>query len=156
MKNNKSKLEVIIREKANIKSRQWWLKCYKKIKEQLITYLPKQKSKLLDESNLSLLVTKDREIQKLNHIFRKKNKATDVLSFHLNKNHQTQQKYLGDIIISVETAKRQAYTKGVSIDKELTLLFIHAYLHLLGYDHMKINEEKIMFTLQDKVLDKCF
>ncbi len=155
MKDKKANFEIIIRSNASIKSRQWWKICYKKIKMNLLKLLPKSKVKLLTKNSLSLLVTKDKEIKKLNHLFRKKRKPTDVLSFHLSKNQQQEQKYLGDIVISVETAKRQAYTNGVSFENELKMLFIHAYLHLLGYDHIRIKDRKIMFSLQNKILDKC-
>jgi len=148
-------LEIVIRPQAKIKSRQWWTNSYKKINRFLNLYLPKNKSLFLKRKGLSLLVTNDKEIRDLNKRFRKKNKPTDVLSFQLERNNQIKQKYLGDIIISVETARKQAHIKGVSIDKELKMLFIHACLHLLGYDHMAKKEAKIMFLLQEKILGKC-
>lgn len=147
--------QIVIRPQAKIKSRQWWINSYKKINRLLNLYLPKIKSSFFRKKGLSLLLTNDKEIRDLNKKFRKKNKPTDVLSFQLERNNQIKQKYLGDIIISAETARKQAHTKGVSIDKELKMLFIHACLHLLGYDHMTKKEAKIMFLLQEKILGKC-
>jgi probable rRNA maturation factor len=148
-------LEIVIRPKIKIKSRQWWISSYKKIYRLLNTYLPETKSKFLKRSTLCLLVTNNKEIQNLNKKFRKINKPTDVLSFHLDKNKQIKQKYLGDIVISIETARRDAHTKGISLDKELKMLLIHANLHLLGYDHITKKGGKIMFSLQEKILGKC-
>ena len=80
------------------------------------------------------------------------NKPTDVLSFHLKLNEQKKQNYLGDIMISLETAKRQAKQKGIKLEKELKTLLIHGYLHLIGYDHKLEKEAKIMFSLQNNLL----
>ena len=147
--------QIIVRPKTKIKSRQWWTNSYKKINRLLSLYLPKSKSMFLKRKGLFLLITNDTEIRDLNKKFRKKNKPTDVLSFQLDKNKQIKQKYLGDAVISAETARKQAHIKGVSIDKELKMLFIHACLHLLGYDHTRKKEAKSMFLLQEKILDKC-
>ena len=148
-------LEIVIRPQAKIKSRQWWINSYKKINRFLNLYLPKKKSLFLKKKGICLLLTNDKEIRDLNKNFRKRNNPTDVLSFQLDKNNQIKQKYLGDIIISVETARKQAHIKGISIDKELKMLFIHACLHLLGYDHVTKYQKKIMFSIQEKVLSKC-
>ena len=147
-------VDVIIRNNSNIRSRQWWTNHGNTIKNELIKHLPKSKKKTVKACSLTLLISNDKEIQDLNREFRKKNKSTDVLSFHIDKKLQYKKKYLGDIIISQETAKKQAKKKKVSLNKELLLLFIHGYLHLLGYDHIEQNERKIMFSIQDKILEK--
>ena len=59
---------------------------------------------------------------------------------------------LGEIYISFEKAKEQALAYGHSLDRELKFLFVHGLLHLLGYDHMNEEDEKVMFRLQDEIL----
>ncbi len=88
-------------------------------------------------SELSIVLTDDREIQKLNADYRGKDKPTDVLSFPLleGAGEKHTQGLLGDIVISIPTAKRQAKEFGVSEKEELLRLLIHGCLHLLGYDH---------------------
>ena len=143
---------MIIRKNCNIKSRQWWLKYFKKLQVLLIKHLPKEKAKLIKESILTLLITNNFEIKKLNSKYRKINKPTDVLSFYLNKPEQIKNKYLGDIVISYEKAKKQAEEKIFPIKNELLMLLVHGYLHLLGYDHIIKKDAKQMFALQNKIL----
>ncbi len=144
--------ELIIRKGSNIKSRQWWLKYLKKLKTLLLKHLPKSKIRLVEKSTLTLLITNNTEMQKLNYSHRKINKPTDVLSFHLDKTEQIKNKYLGDIVISYEKAKKQANEKHFPIESELLLLLVHGYLHLLGYDHKLKKDAKQMFALQNKLL----
>ncbi|GAB4386551.1 MAG: hypothetical protein Kow00121_53350 [Elainellaceae cyanobacterium] len=92
---------------------------------------------------LSLRLTSDAEIQTLNGQYRHKNQPTDVLAFaalevnypQLAEIQAEQPLYLGDIVISVETAQRQAAQFGHSLQNELAWLAAHALLHLLGWDH---------------------
>jgi rRNA maturation RNase YbeY len=84
-------------------------------------------------SEFSLLLTDDQESHRLNSQFRKKDKPTDVLSFPSGN-----ESYLGDLVISIETAKAQAKEYGCSLLDELSRLIIHGLLHLLGYDHEKV------------------
>ena len=105
---------------------------------------------------LSILFVSDSEIQKLNRHYRGKNKPTDVLSFplqegdpqHLNRDIAA----LGDIVISVETAKRQASKFGKTFEEELQFLLIHGFLHILGYDHEKSKKEEKRMQRQEKIL----
>ncbi len=144
--------ELIIRKNCNIKSRQWWLKHIKKLSVLLEKSLPKEKNKLLNNSGFTLLITNDAEIKRLNSKFRKINKSTDVLSFQLAKNEQIKNKYLGDIVISVKKAIKQAKEKHFPVETELLMLLIHGYLHLLGHDHYSKSTAKQMFSLQNKML----
>ena len=146
------KIEIIIRPNIKIKSRQWLDKKILKTKLLLISQLPPKLSNLTRNATLTLLITNDKEIQGLNKKFRKKNKPTDVLSFHLNREEQTKSDYLGDMVISIETAKKQAKEKKTKLNDELLLLFMHGYLHLLGFDHVKPKEAKRMFELQDGLM----
>jgi probable rRNA maturation factor len=88
---------------------------------------------------VSVLLTTDAEIRRLNRTFRRKNKVTDVLSFpaahfhHVSKS--ASQQVSGDLAISVETARRQAAEQGHSLAVEVKVLMLHGLLHLAGYDH---------------------
>ena len=145
-------IELIIRPSARIKSRQWWKKVINHLKDKIKVYSKKKKINLFENYCYTLLITNNSEIKKTNYKFRKINKPTDVLSFHLKLNEQKKQNYLGDIMISLETAKRQAKQKGIKLEKELKTLLIHGYLHLIGYDHKLEKEAKIMFSLQNNLL----
>ena len=105
--------------------------------------------KLLSVENceLSLLLTSDAPIRELNRAFRRKDRSTDVLSFpqlencaaamseHAKAGPDNLPVALGDVVISVETASRQAQQLGVTPESRLRTLLIHGVLHLLGYDH---------------------
>ena len=95
----------------------------------------------LDRSSaeLSILVTDDDEIRSLNSAYRNMDKATDVLSFSQTEGEEMpgDEDLLGDIVISVETAARQAMEFGHSVDEEMKRLLVHGVFHLLGYDHEK-------------------
>lgn len=89
----------------------------------------------------TLALVGDARIQELNRQFRRLDKPTDVLSFPIGDTpsdapHPEAQPYLGDIVISVETADRQARRRSSSLDRELRVLTLHGFLHLLGYDHV--------------------
>ncbi len=99
---------------------------------------------------ISILVTDDKTIHHYNKEYRGKDKPTDVLSFPLEDDIM-----LGDIVISLDTAKRQALEYDIMLDREAAFLFIHGLLHLLGFDHERsIEDEKEMFLLQEEILKK--
>lgn len=93
------------------------------------------------DAEVSVSFVDDKEIRTLNKIYRKMDKSTDVLSFPLGENgvydtnNETGAKLLGDIVISMETAVKQANMFGHSIEREVAFLTVHSMLHLLGYDH---------------------
>lgn len=95
----------------------------------------------LKKAELSILLTGDRQIQKLNKIYRKKDRPTDVLAFAMQEgefgsiSHTGLAPILGDLIISVPTALRQAEERNVPLLDEITMLLGHGLLHLLGWDH---------------------
>jgi rRNA maturation RNase YbeY len=104
---------------------------------------------------VSIAFVSDAEMTKLNDLYRGKCKTTDVLSFSISGGQWPaggDRELLGDVIISVAEAGRQAKAAKKPIRSELTLLLIHGVLHLLGYDHEKIDQEKIMFPLQQRIL----
>ena len=101
---------------------------------------------------LTLLLSNNNKIKKLNYKFRNKNKATDVLSFPSQKNFKLIKKaYLGDIIISynfMDKPKKQS----VKLFKEKVIkTFIHGFLHLLSFDHLKIKDYKKMLKEEQKI-----
>jgi probable rRNA maturation factor len=92
-----------------------------------------------EERPLSVLLTDDKEIAVLNRQYRKKNRPTDVLSFPAGDfTSPDGTAPLGDLVISIETAARQAREFGVTFQEEMIRLLIHGLLHLLGYDHEKV------------------
>lgn len=80
-----------------------------------------------------MLLTSDEEIRRLNRTFRKKNKATDVLSFPAPED--LAEEHAGDLAISIDTAARQAESFGHSLNDEVKILLLHGLLHLAGMDH---------------------
>ncbi|MEN6370772.1 MAG: rRNA maturation RNase YbeY [Armatimonadota bacterium] len=86
-----------------------------------------------ESSEVSILLIDDEGITSLNREYLGKDRPTDVLSFYQSENPEERGDVLGDIVISVETAKRQADERKKSLDEELDLLVSHGILHLLGY-----------------------
>ena len=97
-------------------------------------------------SELSIAIVLDDEIAALNAEHRSKRSATDVLSFSLLEGDHSDRrgKLLGDVVIGIETAARQARAAHRSLDEELARLLIHGILHLLGWDHEESAEAKLM------------
>lgn len=110
----------------------------------------------LDNLEFSVIVVDNEKIHELNKEFRGIDRPTDVITFALEDNEDfpmMDTRVLGDIYISLDKAKGQAVEYGHSFLRELAFLSIHGFLHLLGYDHMKEDEEKIMFGKQEEILD---
>lgn len=83
-----------------------------------------------------LVLVGDARMRVLNRLFRGYDRPTDVLAFASDLSEDPEdQGYLGDIVISVETANRQALRRGSNLARELKVLALHGFLHLLGYDH---------------------
>ncbi len=101
-------------------------------------------------------------IHQINRDYRHVDRPTDVISFAFNDdkdpkdqiNDPTILRMLGEILICLPVAQKQAKEIGNSELRELSFLFTHGLLHLLGYDHMKKEDEEIMFPLQDKILER--
>ncbi len=105
----------------------------------------------------NIIFVDDLFITSLNQDYRGKSQPTDVISFALEDNLPIdlgKYRLLGDIYISVDTAKRQALEYKHSLLRELSFLAVHGFLHLLGYDHINKEEEKIMFEKQEWILDE--
>ena len=121
---------------------------------------PKKYKFLNKKVTLTLLLSNNQNIKKLNKVFRKKNKSTDILSFPLNKKIKiSKNTYLGDIIISYNYLDKPRSQDLKSFKKKVTKLFIHGFLHLLGFDHKKnkdyskmLKEENLLFkSVQSKI-----
>ena len=97
----------------------------------------------------SILLTNAKEMKKFNHKFRKKNKITDVLSFPI-KIKNKRKIYVGDIAICYEIIKKRS--KKTNFFLEFDKMWIHGYLHLIGYDHKKLNDFKKMFRRENLIL----
>lgn len=119
-----------------------------------------------EEVEVSISFVDNKEIQDLNREFRNIDSPTDVLSFPMLEYEESiddeafsEEDYieaeipLGDIVISTEKVIEQSKEYGHSQERELAFLLVHGMLHLLGYDHMNEEEEKIMFQKQDEILD---
>lgn len=90
----------------------------------------------LDRVEVELLVVRDQKIKTLNKQYRQVNEPTDVLSFPANSvEADTRANFLGSIVISVDTATKQAKQAGISLEQEMRTLTGHGFLHLLGYHH---------------------
>lgn len=113
---------------------------------------------------VNIVMLKPTEIQNMNKKFRGVDRVTDVLSFPMLNNLTDLEKEsdavfgqidIGDIYICKERATEQAQEYNHSLKRELCFLALHGLLHLLGYDHIKEEDEKIMFALQDKILNEA-
>lgn len=105
-----------------------------------------------DQAELSLALVENREIQELNAKYRNKNEPTDVLSFPSEEILPTGIQILGDVVISVEQAEKQARRRSEALGEEIERLLIHGILHLLGYDHESSRREaRIMQDMERKI-----
>jgi probable rRNA maturation factor len=108
-----------------------------------------------EEVELSIALEQDDVVKDLNLKYRSVDATTDVLSFEGNyPNPETGLIHIGDIIISVPQAQKQAITAGHSLNQELALLIVHGVLHLHGYDHTEVEDEKVMWEKQGSILMK--
>lgn len=106
----------------------------------------------------SIIFVSAEEIRKINREYRNIDRVTDVISFALNDNDEGamfNDGEIGDIFICLDRAREQAQDYGHSIEREVGFLAVHGYLHLSGYDHMTPEEEKVMFSKQEQILEKA-
>ena len=102
--------------------------------------------------SLTLLLSNNKKIKKLNKDFRNKNKSTDILSFPLNKKKRLSKKtYIGDIIISYNFIDKPKSQKFKFFKKKLIKIFIHGFLHLLNFDHIKDKDYKKMLKEEEYI-----
>ena len=101
--------------------------------------------------NHTVFLTNNRTMKALNKKFRSKNKPTDVLSFPFHDNRKKKNKYLGDIAIGYEIINKRS--KKTNFFKEFDKMWIHGYLHLLGYDHKKKKDFVKMKKLENSIIN---
>ena len=106
------------------------------------------------DTELSILLVDDDQIAELNRSWRQKSGPTNVLSFSLTEGEDSAMAFnlLGDIVISVDTAAREAKQEGVSLHARLQALLVHGFLHLIGYDHEKSESEAVRMHIREKEL----
>ena len=103
--------------------------------------------------NVSIVLTDNRRLRKLNRDYLGIDAPTDVLSFPASESDpETGARYIGDILISIPYAAKGAKKAGNSLEAELQLLIVHGVLHLLGYDHAKPREKAKMWKAQHEIL----
>ena len=105
-----------------------------------------------EEAELSLVLVNDMYIRNLNWKYRKNDFATDVLAFPMRDEKGLSGEIIGDVVISVETARREARKRNKDIKDELDLYFVHGILHLLGYDDEKSRARKRMKAKERELL----
>ena len=114
------------------------------------------KKESLKNVEFNVIFVDDEKIHEINRDYRNIDRVTDVITFALEDNLDVvlEKRILGDIYISVDKAKVQAVEYGHSFLRELCFLAVHGFYHLLGYDHMNKEDEKIMFEKQEMLLDE--
>ena len=130
---------------------------HKKIKQEsvffnsLVQVFPKKYRFIKKKVSLTILLSNNKNIKKLNKKFRNKNKSTDVLSFPSEKKLNIRKSpYIGDIIISYEFMNKPKSLTTLEFKNKVTKIFIHGFLHLLGYDHIKLKDFKEMLIEEEK------
>ena len=128
--------------------------------ENICKAFPKKYKFLNKKVTFTLLLSNNKNIKKLNKVFRKKNKSTDILSFPSDKKIKiSKNTYLGDIIISYNYLDKPRSQDLKSFKEKVTKIFIHGFLHLLGFDHKKnkdyskmLKEENLLYkSVQSKI-----
>ena len=132
--------------------------------EEIYSYLIVKAFKVLNLSFdpvVSVSFIDNEEIHKINKEYRKIDRPTDVISFAFLDNEDRAKEYasgmpviLGEIYISLDKADEQAKEYGHSIKREFCYLAVHGLLHLLGYDHIKEEDKKVMRALEEEILDE--
>lgn len=122
--------------------------------KKLIYYAIKHEN--LENVIFNVIIVDNEYIHKLNREYRKIDRPTDVISFALEDSEEeieSDVRVLGDIYISIDKVYEQALEYGHSNLREICFLMIHGFFHLLGYDHMTKEDEKVMFSKQEEILN---
>jgi len=106
---------------------------------------------------LNIVIVDNKKIQEINKIYRNKDAVTDVISFAFEESNDLKyddMRFLGEIYISYDKCVEQAKEYGHSFKREFCYLAVHGLLHLLGYDHIKEEDKKVMRALEEEILDE--
>ena len=118
----------------------------------LVRVFPKKYRFIKKKISLTILLSNNKNIKKLNKKFRNKNKSTDILSFPSEKKLNIRKSpYIGDIIISYEFMNKPKTLSTLEFKSKVAKVFIHGFLHLLGYDHIKLKDFKKMLIEEQKI-----
>ena len=118
----------------------------------LVKFFPKKYRFIGKKISLSILLSDNKRIKKLNKSFRNKDKPTDVLSFPFEKKLNLKKNtYLGDIVISYEFMNKPKNLTSLDFKNKVIKIFIHGFLHLLGHDHVKLKDFKKMSKEEEKI-----
>lgn len=161
-----SKLQMIIKTDITITEKLWKTQpnISRTIKSLIKEIAPQTPLAIIKKIEISILLTNDQQIQELNKNYRHKDKPTNVLSFQLldgkkikngnleKLNLNGDYLALGDIVIAYQTIAREAIEQNKTFQNHLTHLLIHSLLHLIGFDHEKEKDAKIMEGLEIKIL----
>ena len=113
---------------------------------------PKKYKFVNKKVSLSLLLSNNKNIRKLNKDFRNKSKSTDILSFPFKEKYNlSKQTYIGDIIISYNYINKPKTQSSNLFERKLIKIFIHGFLHLIGFDHIKNKDYKKMFKEEEQI-----
>ena len=137
---------------------------YQKTIEKVITECYKQENIENTKLIVTITLTTPENIQEINKEYRNIDRTTDVLSFPMFEKQELEEKIkkqefqytdiLGDIIISVDKVREQAKEYGHSFERELSYMIVHGFYHLMGYDHIKEEDKKMMRPKEEEVLSK--
>ena len=118
----------------------------------LVKIFPKKYRFIKKKVSLTILLSNNKNIKKLNKKFRNKNKATDVLSFPSEKKINIKKSpYIGDIIISYDFMNKPKALSIIEFKNKVTKIFIHSFLHLLGHNHIKLKDFKVMLIEEEMI-----
>ena len=136
---------------------------YEKIVKKVLEQCFKEEDMLDSKLYITITFTTTQNIKEINKKFRNIDKATDVISFPMFEKDELETKIknkdyvcedvLGDIIISIEKVQEQAEEYGHSFERELSYMIVHGFYHLMGYDHIKEEDKKVMRPKEEKVLN---
>ena len=120
--------------------------------DSIVKFFPKKYRFIGKRINLTILLSNNKNIKKLNKDFRNKNKPTDVLSFPFEKKFNSKKSsYLGDIVVSYEFMDKPKNISILKFKQKVVKIFIHGFLHLLGHDHIKLKDFKKMSKEEDNI-----
>ena len=136
---------------------------YEKLLKKVLEQCFKEEDMLDSKLYITITFTTPQNIKEINKKYRNIDKATDVLSFPMFEKDELETKIknkdyvcedvLGDIIISIEKVQEQAEEYGHSFERELSYMIVHGFYHLMGYDHIKEEDKKVMRPKEEKVLN---